>query len=56
MATPKAEKSRYFVFIVYEESAPEDWRERLKRETVQRLDKLLRSSFPLLLIGVIHMH
>ena len=31
MATPKKEKYRYFVFIVYEESAAEDWRERLKK-------------------------
>lgn len=31
MATPTKEKYRYFVFIVYEESAPKDWRERLKK-------------------------
>lgn len=31
MATTGKEKCRYFVFLVYEESAPEDWKEQLKR-------------------------
>ena len=31
MATPSKEKARYGCFIVYEESAPKDWRDKLKR-------------------------